>query len=84
MTQQQQPQGKHVRRVSQVDVTRNMHGQQQFGGYQLELTLDDGVEEYVLAPAEQEMPVLLRLFQHSESILFDKRSEDLTFQNYHG
>lgn len=84
MAQPQTLAGKQIRQVTQVDITRNMQGQQQFGGYQFELSLDHGVEEYVLAPAEQEVQTLLRLFQHSESVLFDKRNEALNFQNYHG
>ncbi len=31
-----------------------------------------------------EMSTLLRLFQHSESVLLDQRTDELTFENYHG
>ncbi len=85
MTQQeQQPQGKMIRRVTQVDIIRSKQGDGQPGSYQLELTLDGGVDEYILIPGSDEITTVLRLFQHSESVLLDQRTEELTFEKYHG
>ena len=42
------------------------------------------MEEYLLVPGDDEMSTLLRLFQRSESVLLDQRTDELTFENYHG
>ncbi len=76
-------QGKMIRRVTRVDVVRSKQGDGQPGAYQFDLTLD-GVEEYLLVPGGDEMSTLLRLFQRSESVLLDQRTDELTFENYHG
>ncbi len=83
MAQGQTGQGKMIRRVTRVDVIRGKQGDGQPGAYQFDLTLD-GVDTYVLLPGDDEMSTLLRLFQHSEQALFDQRTEELTFENYHG
>jgi len=84
MAQQQvQKQGRQIRRVTNLDVIRGKQGDGQTGTYQLELTLD-GVDEYVLIPGDDEINTVLRLFQHSENALFDQRTEELTFEHYHG
>ncbi len=83
MAQGQERQGKMIRRVTRVDVVRSKQGDGQAGAYQLDLTLD-GVEEYLLVPGDDEMSTLLRLFQRSESVLLDQRTDELTFENYHG
>ncbi len=83
MAQGQERQGKMIRRVTRVDVVRGTQGNGQPGTYQLDLTLD-GVDEYVLVPGDGEITTLLRLVQHSEQMLFDQRTEELTFENYHG
>ena len=83
MAQGQERQGKMIRRVTRVDVVRGKQGDGQPGAYQFDLTLD-GVEEYLLVPGGDEMSTLLRLFQRSESVLLDQRTDELTFENYHG
>ena len=83
MAQGQTGQGKMIRRVTRVDVIRGKQGDGQPGAFQFDLTLD-GVDTYVLLPGDDEMSTLLRLFQHSEQALFDQRTEELTFENYHG
>ena len=72
----QQPQGRSVRRVTQVDVVRS--GPNNFS---LDLTLDN-VDHYVLAPEGEETNTVLRLFQRSASVLFDQKNEEFTFENY--
>ena len=83
MSQGQQQQGKTIRRVTRVDVIRGKQGDGQPGAYQFDLTLD-GVEEYLLVPGGDEMSTLLRLVQRSERALRDQRTDELTFENYHG
>ncbi len=78
----QEPQGRKIRRVTGVDVIRAAQGQGQAGAYQFELELDGGVDEYLLTPAEDEISNLLRLFRHSEAVLLDQRTEELTFEDY--
>ena len=77
-------QGKNVRRVSSVDVTRSKQGDGQPGTYTFELTLDDGVEEYLLPVPDSEVSTVGRLIQRSGSVLLDKNTEDLIFQGYGG
>jgi len=81
---QTQPQGRKIRRVTGVDVIRGQQGQGQAGAYQFELELDGGVDEYLLTPGADEMSSLLRLFRHSEGVLLDQRTEELTFEKYGG
>lgn len=81
---QQRQQGRTIRRVTRVDVVRTKQGDGQSGAYQFGLTLDEGTDEYVLVPAQDEMNTVLRLFQYSGGVLFDQRTEELTFENYGG
>ena len=78
----QQPQGKMIRRVTNVDIIRASQGQGQPGQFALELELDGGVEEYLFVPPESEINTVLRLFQQSGSVLLDQRTEELTFEHY--
>jgi hypothetical protein len=65
-----------------VDVIRRAQGAGQAGTYELELTLD-GTQEFVMVVAESEVSTVLRNFQHSDSILFDTQTQELTFEHYH-
>lgn len=75
-------QGKNIRRVTGVDVIRSKQGDGQPGAYTFELTLDDGVEEYLLAVPDGEVSTIARLVQHSGTIMLDKNTDDLVFENY--
>ncbi len=82
METQNQGQGRRVKRVTNVDVIRRAQGAGQAGTYELELTLD-GTQEFVMVVAESEVSTVLRNFQHSDSILFDTQTQELTFEHYH-
>lgn len=75
-------QGKNIRRVTGVDVIRSKTGEGEPGAYTFELTLDDGVEEYLLVVPDSEASTVARLVQHSRSILLDKNTDDLVFEDY--
>ena len=75
-------QGKNVRRVTSVDVVRSKQGDGQTGAYTMELTLDGGVEEYVMQVDGSDVSTVGRLIQRSGSVLLDKNTEDLIFENY--
>lgn len=75
-------QGKNIRRVTGVDVVRSKKGEGQPGAYTFELTLDEGVEEYLLQVPDSEVSTVARLIQHSGSMQFDKSTEDLIFEKY--
>ncbi len=77
-----QGQGRRVKRVTNVDVIRRQQGDSQPGNYAFELTLDNA-QEVVLQVPENEVTTMLRSFQHSESVLFDTETQELTFENYH-
>lgn len=75
-------QGKNVRKVTGVDVIRSKSGDGAPGDYTFELTLDDGVEEYLLVVPTDEASTVARLIQHSGSMILDKNTDDLIFENY--
>lgn len=75
-------QGKNIRRVTSVDVIRSAQGEGSAGSYTFELTLDDGVEEYLLVVPEDEASTVARLIQHSSSMQLDKNTDDLIFEKY--
>ncbi|SDQ62907.1 hypothetical protein [Quadrisphaera sp. DSM 44207] len=75
-------QGKNIRRVTSVDVVRSKQGDSGSGAYTFEFTLDDGVEEYLLAVDQSEASTIARLIQNSGSMQFDKNTDDLIFENY--
>ena len=74
--------GKNIRRVTSVDVVRSKQAEGGPGSYTFELTLDEGVEEYLLVVPEEEASTVARLIQHSSSMQLDKNTEDLIFENY--
>lgn len=76
--------GKNIRRVTSVDVIRSKEGEGAPGSYTFELTLDDGVEEYLLVVPDSEASTVARLIQHSGSMQLDKNTDDLIFENYSG
>lgn len=83
MTQaQSQGQGRRVKRVTNVDVIRRRQGDGQPGNYELELTLDNA-QEFVMVIPTDEVSTVLRTIRHSESILFDTETQELTFERYH-
>ena len=79
---QSQGQGRRVKRVTNVDVIRRRQGDDQPGNYELELTLDNA-QEFVMVIPTDEVSTVLRTIQHSESILFDTETQELTFEHYH-
>jgi len=82
LEQQSQGQGRRVKRVTNVDVIRRAQGAGQPGIYELELTLD-GTQEFVMQISADEVSTVLRNVQHSDSILFDTQTQELTFEHYH-
>ena len=85
MAQQAAPRtGRQIRRVTRVDIIRANQGAAQSGAYALDLTLDEGVDSYQLVPGADEITTLLRHFHRSQSVLFDQRTEKLTFESYGG
>ncbi len=74
--------GKNIRRVTSVDVVRSKQGEGEPGSYTFELTLDDGVEEYLLVVPDSEARTVARLIQNSSSMQLDKNTDDLIFENY--
>lgn len=75
-------QGKNIRRVTGVDVIRSKPAEGEAGAYTFELTLDDGVEEYLLAVPDSEASTVARLIQHSHGMVLDKNTDDLIFEKY--
>ena len=51
------------------------------GEFTLQLILDQGADEYVLRPAADDLDIMLRLLQMSDSASFDTERKVLMFNN---
>ncbi len=71
--------------MTSVDVIRSKTGEGEPGSYTFELTLDEGVEEYLLVVPTDEADAastVARLIQHASGMQLDKNTDDLIFENY--
>ena len=51
------------------------------GAFTIQLILDQGADEYVLRPAADDLDIMLRLLQMSDSASFDTERKVLMFNN---
>ena len=51
------------------------------GTFNVQLILDNGVQEYILEPTEDDMDVLLKLLHRSKHTTFDLERKILMFSN---
>jgi hypothetical protein len=56
-------------------------GRGQDGKFTLQLILDNGVEEYILEPTEDDIDVILKLLGMSKHTMFDMERKVLMFSN---
>ncbi len=77
---ERQDQGRRVTCVTNVDVILRSQGAR--GTYNVELTLD-GTQAVVLQVATDAMSTPLRIVEHSDSVLFDTDTQELTFEHDH-
>ena len=70
-----------VRQVTHMQASWTEQERGAPGAFTIQLILDNGVEEYVLRPTENDVDVLLRLFQMSAGATFDLNRKVLMFTN---
>ena len=70
-----------VREVTQYQASWVEQGRGEDGRFTLQLILDNGVEEYILEPTEDDVDVLLKLLGMSKHTMFDLERKVLMFSN---
>ena len=70
-----------VRQVTAVQASWTERSRGEPGHFTVQLILDRGVEEYILAVAAEDMEPLLRLFRTSDHAHFDLERKVLMFPN---
>jgi hypothetical protein len=70
-----------VRQVTHIQASWTEQERGDDGLFTLQLILDNGVDEYVLRPTEDDLDVLLKLFKSSEHATFDLERKVLMFSN---
>ena len=68
-----------VRQVTQVHSNWNEEERGQPGKFSFQLILDNGAEEYVIRPTNEDADVLMDLFEQTETIYFDMERGVLIF-----
>ncbi len=68
-----------VRQVTQVHANWNEEERGQPGKFSFQLILDNGAEEYVLRPTDEDSDVLVDLFEQTDTIFFDMERAVLIF-----
>ncbi len=68
-----------VRQVTQVHSNWNEEERGAPGKFSFQLILDNGAEEYVIRPTNEDADVLMDLFEQTETIYFDMERGVLIF-----
>lgn len=70
-----------VRQVTQYQASWTEQERGQPGRFTLQLILDNGVEEYILAPHSDDVDVILKILKRSGHTTFDLDRKVLMFSN---
>ena len=70
-----------VRQVTNIQASWTEKQRGEEGRFTLQLILDSGVEEYILAPEAEDIDVILKLFARSGGATFDLERKVLMFSN---
>ncbi len=70
-----------VREVTNVQASWTEQEAGQPGLFTLQLILDNGAEEYILTPDEDDLDLMLKLFARSSHAMFDLERKVLMFGN---
>jgi hypothetical protein len=70
-----------VRQVTDYQASWVEGGRGEDGIFTLQLILDNGVEEYILEPTEDDMDVIVKLLGKSKHTTFDLERKVLMFSN---
>lgn len=71
----------NVRQVTNIQASWTERERGEEGRFTLQLILDNGVEEYILAPEAEDIDVILKLFTRSGTATFDLERKVLMFSN---
>ena len=71
----------NVRQVTNIQASWTEQARGEEGRFTLQLILDNGVEEYILAPKAEDIDVILKLFGRSGTATFDLDRKVLMFSN---
>ncbi len=78
-SEQQTRQAIKVRQVTDVHANWNEEERGAPGKFSFQLILDDGAEEYVIRPTNEDADVLVDLFEQTDTIYFDMERGVLIF-----
>ena len=70
-----------VRQVTHVQASWTERERGEEGDFTLQLILDQGADEYVLCPDADDLAIMVRLLQMSDSASFDTERKVLMFNN---
>lgn len=70
-----------VRQVTDYQASWMESGHGEDGRFTLQLILDNGVEEYILEPTEDDLDVIVKLLTRSKHTTFDLGRKVLMFSN---
>jgi hypothetical protein len=70
-----------LRQVTDIQASWTEQARGQEGKFTVQLILDNGVEEYILQPAANDLEPMLRLFRLSGHTTFDLERKVLIFAN---
>ena len=70
-----------VRQVTHVQASWTERERGEEGAFTLQLILDQGADEYVLRPDADDLDIILRLLQMSDSASFDTERKVLIFSS---
>ncbi len=70
-----------IRQVTAIQASWTERGRGEPGAFTVQLILDNGAEEYVLQPEEDDLDILLELFKRSPHVTFDVQRKVLIFGN---
>ena len=73
--------GYKIRQVTQIQPSWKAGGRGEDGEFFLQIVLDNGVDEHVLQPSEDDIDVLLGLFEKSKYTVWDDERQILIFEN---
>lgn len=80
-SEQRLERGYKVRQVTNIQASWTERERGEPGVFTLQLILDNGVEEYILAPDADDIDVILTLFGRSGHTTFDLERKVLMFSN---
>ena len=70
-----------IRQVTQYQASWTEKARGEPGVFTIQLILDNGVDEYILAPDEDDVDVILKLLKRSKHTTFDLERKVLMFSN---